>query len=99
MEPLLLESDPRVKNNRDKGVLSYGPLIYCLEQRDNKQFDIFNVKIPKNQTFQVNYEPSLLDGINIIRGTTSTDEKFIAIPYYSWNNRGPTKMQIWNKII
>jgi len=99
MEPLLLESDPRIKNNRDKGVLSYGPLIYCLEQRDNKQFDIFNVKIPKNQTFQVNYEPNLFDGINIIRGTISTDEIFAAIPYYSWNNRGPTKMQIWNNII
>jgi len=99
MEPLLLESDPRIKNNRERGVLSYGPLIYCLEQRDNAHFDIFNVKIPKDQNFQVSYESFLLDGITVIRGIISTGENFIAIPYYSWNNRGPTKMQIWNKII
>ncbi|MFX1359373.1 MAG: glycoside hydrolase family 127 protein [Promethearchaeota archaeon] len=97
--PRLLESDPRIKSNRGKGVLSYGPLIYCLEQKDNKNFDILNMKIPKNQDFEIIHEPNLLDGITIIRGNISEGEKFIAIPYYAWNNRGPTKMQVWNKII
>ena len=99
MVPQLLESDPRIKNNREKGVLSYGPLIYCLEQEDNKNFDIFNMKISKDQDFEISHEPNLLDGITIIRGNISEGEKFIAIPYYAWNNRGPTKMQVWNKII
>jgi len=99
MVPRLLESDPRIKSNRGKGVLSYGPLIYCLEQKDNKNFDILNMKIPKDQDFEISHEPNLLDGITIIKGHISDEEKFIAIPYYAWNNRGPTKMQVWNKII
>ncbi|MFW9947325.1 MAG: glycoside hydrolase family 127 protein [Candidatus Odinarchaeota archaeon] len=99
MVPRLLESDPRIKSNREKGALSYGPLIYCLEQKDNKNFDIFSMKIPKNQDFEISYEPNLLDGIIIIRGNISNGEKFMAIPYYAWNNRGSTKMQVWNKII
>ncbi|MFX0027489.1 MAG: beta-L-arabinofuranosidase domain-containing protein, partial [Candidatus Hermodarchaeota archaeon] len=99
MVPRLLESDPRIKSDREKGVLSYGPLIYCLEQKDNKNFDIFSMKILKSQDFEVSDEPNLLDGIKIIRGNISDGEKFMAIPYYAWNNRGSTKMQVWNKII
>ncbi|MFX1588461.1 MAG: hypothetical protein ACFFC1_09920, partial [Promethearchaeota archaeon] len=99
MVPRLLESDPRIKSNRGKGVLSYGSLIYCIEQKDNKNFDILNMKIPKDQDFEISHEPNLLDGITIIRGNISEGEKFLAIPYYAWNNRGPTKMQVWNKII
>jgi len=99
MVPRLLESDPRIKTNRERGVLSYGSLIYCLEQKDNENFDIFNIKIPKNQDFEISHEPNLLDGIIIIKGNISEGKKFIAIPYYAWNNRGPTKMQVWNKII
>jgi len=94
--PRLLESDPRIKSNRGKGVLSYGSLIYCLEQKDNKNFDIFNMKIPKDQDFEVSHEPNLLGGITIIKGNISEGEKFIAIPYYAWNNRGQAKMQVWN---
>ena len=99
MVPRLLESDPRIKRNREKGVLSYGPLIYCLEQKDNKNLDIFNIKIPRDQDFEIIHEPYLLDGITVIKGNIFEREKFIAIPYYAWNNRGPTKMQVWNKII
>jgi len=98
MKPKLIESDPRIKSNRERGALSYGPIIYCLEQIDNKHIDIFDLVIPKNQEFIVSYKPNLLDGINIIQGTTLRGENFISIPYYAWNNRGPTIMQVWNKI-
>lgn len=99
MKPKLIESDPRIKSNRERGALSYGPIIYCLEQIDNKHIDIFDLVIPKNQEFIVSYKPNLLDGINIIQGNTLRGENFISIPYYAWNNRGKTKMQVWNKII
>ena len=57
------------------------------------------MKIPKDQDFEISYEPNLLDGITIIKGHISDKEKFISIPYYAWNNRGPTKMQVWNEVI
>ncbi|MFW9937462.1 MAG: glycoside hydrolase family 127 protein [Candidatus Thorarchaeota archaeon] len=99
IEPKLIESDSRIKTNRERGVITYGPLIYCLEQIDNKDIDIFNLIIPKNQEFKIRFESNLLNGINIIQGTTLTDEIFTSIPYYAWNNRGITKMQVWNKIV
>jgi DUF1680 family protein len=93
----ILEGDPRIKENKQKGVISYGPLIYCLEEKDN-DFDIFKAIIPRKTKLKVIYKPDLLNGINIIKGNLINGEEFIAIPYYAWNNRGPTKMQVWNKI-
>jgi len=99
MKPILIESDPRIKDNRGRAVFSYGPLIYCLEQKDNKKFDIFKTIISKDQEFIVKYKPELLGGISIITGKNSNNEIFTAIPYFAWNNRGPDKMQIWHKSI
>ena len=99
MKPNLIKSDPRIKDNRGRAAISYGPLIYCLEQKDNKKFDIFKTIIPRNQEFIVNYKPELLGGINIITGKNSNNEIFTAIPYFAWSNRGPDKMQIWHKSI
>ncbi len=99
MKPNLIESDPRIKDNRGRAAISYGPLIYCLEQKDNKKFDIFKTIIPRNQELIVKYKPELLGGINIITGKNSNNEIFTAIPYFAWSNRGPDKMQIWHKSI
>ena len=53
-------------------------------------------EIARNQKLDVIYEPELLGGINIIKGALTSNKIFTAIPYYTWNNRGPTKMQVWN---
>lgn len=97
-QPLLLESDHRVKDSKTKGALSYGPLIYCLEQKDNEEFDIFKAIIPKDQKFQVIYNSKLFNGMNTIEGKVISGDKFKAIPYFAWNNRGADKMQVWHKI-
>ena len=99
ISPNLIESDPRIKDNRGRVAISHGPLIYCLEQKDNKKFDIFKTIIPGNQEFIVKYKPEHLGGINTITGKNSNNEIFTAIPYFAWNNRGPDKMQIWHKSI
>ncbi|MFW9949821.1 MAG: hypothetical protein ACFFKA_06830, partial [Candidatus Thorarchaeota archaeon] len=57
-----------------------------------------NVVIEKEQGLKIQFEPNILDGINIIHGNTSNRSQFTAIPYYAWNNRGPDKMQVWMKI-
>lgn len=99
MKANLIKSDPRIKDNRGRAAISYGPLIFCLEQKDNKKLDIFKNIIPRNQEFIVKYKPELLGGINIITGKNSNNEIFTAIPYFAWSNRGPDKMQIWHKSI
>lgn len=78
--------------------LSNGPLIYCIEQIDNKEIDILDMKISKIPNLKVIYDPTLLGGINTIRGNLIKGNNFTAIPYYAWANRGPDKMKVWHKI-
>ena len=98
MVPKLEESDLRFKSNRGKVAISNGPLFYCIEQIDNKEIDILNMKISKNPNLKVIYDPSMWRGINIIEGNLMQGNNFTAIPYYAWANRGPNKMQVWHKI-
>lgn len=97
MEPTLLHDDPRVKYNKGRISIFNGPLIYCLEQIDNKSIDILKAKIAEEPKLSLVYDPDLLGGINIIKGDLTKGKKFTAIPYYTWLNRGPNKMQIWHK--
>ncbi|MHA1689017.1 MAG: glycoside hydrolase family 127 protein [Promethearchaeota archaeon] len=95
MEPTLNGSDSRIKSNINKVVISRGPLIYCMEQLDNKEFDIFKCKISRYPNLDVKKNPNLLQGINIIQGEISEGKTFTTIPYYACFNRGPTGMQVW----
>ena len=97
MIPKFVENDPKRKDTRDFISIQNGPLIYCLEQKDNNSFDIFGANFPKDQELKVIFDSSLLDGINVIHGKTINGLDFKAIPYYSWNNRGADKMLVWLK--
>ncbi len=98
LKPEFVESDQRIKDNRGRVAITYGPLIYCLEQKDNKNIDIFNAVISKDQGLTVKFEIDLLGGVNIITGTTIDRSKITAIPYFVWNNRGANNMQVWQLI-
>jgi len=98
MMPTFVESDPRIKGNRNRVAISNGPLIYCFEQKDNKNIDIFKAVISKNQRLMVMFETDLLGGVNIITETASDGSKITAIPYFVWNNRGANNMQVWQLI-
>jgi len=97
IKPEIIYSDPRIKSTRDKVALRCGPLIYCLEQIDNENIDIFNEKIDLNQNLIVQYNKNLLGGINVILGKTKSGKTIKAIPYYAWGNRGPNNMIVWIK--
>ncbi|MHA1479276.1 MAG: hypothetical protein ACTSPU_13865 [Promethearchaeota archaeon] len=96
MKAKFVESDQKIKTNRSRVAISNGPLIYCLEQKDNKYLDIFTAIIKKDQDLNVKYQPDMLGGVNSIVGKDSSGKEFTAIPYYAWNNRGADKMQIWH---
>lgn len=96
-----------VVQNRDRVALQYGPMVYCVEGADNKN-NVFGLIVPSTTKFTTEYRADLLGGVNTIKFTTpvittgsdgasvSTQQKeIIAIPYFSWNNRGANDMQIW----
>lgn len=93
-------ANPQVEDDRNKIALERGPLVYCVEGKDNPSLN--DLIIADKMQFTTNFEPDLLNGIQVIHGKYTGSEKsgtgvynFMAIPYYSWDNRGDTPMKVW----
>jgi DUF1680 family protein len=82
-------TNSKVQENKNKVALAFGPLVYALEEIDNPQ-DFDNIKIDKNEVFEVKKEHNLLNGVQTIQ-----TKNMKAIPYYAWSNRGVGKMKVW----
>jgi uncharacterized protein len=96
-----------LKQNNQRIALLYGPLVYCVEGHDNNG-KAWNFIMPDDPEFEVGFDADLLGGVNTILFEAmvtepGSDGKTInmvskpikAIPYFSWNNRGPAEMQVW----
>lgn len=84
-----VEANPLVEENQGKMSLEYGPLVYAVEEVDNKEsFD--NIHVSTNDAFNVEMQSELLGGVNTI-----SNKNLTAIPYYAWSNRGIGKMKVW----
>ncbi len=102
-----VKANDQVKEDRNSVALQRGPLVYCFEHPDNGTQNM-NIIIPDNVKFNAEFKPGLLNGVVVLSGTApvvsvssdglnvSTENKpVMAIPYYSWANRGPGPMQVW----
>ncbi|MBC9794941.1 glycoside hydrolase family 127 protein [Sinomicrobium weinanense] len=79
---------PEVAENKGKVALEYGPMVYAIEEIDNKgHFDTIKIT---DEAYTVHMEKGLLNGVKTITG-----EQIKAIPYYAWSNRGVGKMKVW----
>ena len=87
MEVRTVKANDKVEEDRGKLSLEYGPLVYAVEEIDNPRFD--KISVARSDKFTIQKEP-ILGGVN-----TLTHEKFKAIPYYTWSNRGIGKMKVW----
>jgi uncharacterized protein len=102
-----ISSREEVKENHNRVALQYGPLVYCVEGKDNND-KAWNFILAGNDKSEVKYVPGLLGGVNQILfnakvvdiksngGDMGTSvQKITAIPYYAWCNRGSGEMQVW----
>ncbi len=89
METRSVSAHPLVKENEGKLSVERGPIVYAFEEIDNKGV-IDDIKLDKDAEFEANFESELLEGV-----TTLRTDRFKAIPYYSWSNRGIGKMKVW----
>lgn len=60
--------NPHVYENLGRVALIRGPIVYCLEGVDNKDFDVWHLSIPVDTTLEEEWVPLLLDGIIVIKG-------------------------------
>jgi hypothetical protein len=87
MKVRTVKASDKVEEDKGKLSLEYGPLVYAVEEVDNPKFN--TISVSSNDEFTVQKEP-ILEGVNTI-----TNDKFKAIPYYAWSNRGINKMKVW----
>ena len=67
MEPVLVASNPRIDATRDCLAIQRGPMIYCLEDRDQEiNGRLLDVQTGKNNPLLPRWEGDLLDGVMVI---------------------------------
>jgi len=99
-------ANDKVKNDQGKVALQRGPVVYCLEDKDNNNGWMFDNFIDANAKVESKYEADLLGGVVTLtlpgskveaegQGTAIQTSTLKAIPYYTWNNRGKSNMLVW----
>jgi DUF1680 family protein len=106
MEVRRVYADPHVKADVGRVALMRGPVVYCLEGGDNGG-QVRNLCLPRDAKLTASFEKNLLGGVVVVRGEAQAvsrdkDEKltvrpvkFQAVPYSTWDNRGPGPMVVW----
>ena len=100
-------ANDNIVQDRDRIALQRGPLVYCVEGIDNDN-RAWNFVVPENVKYRLSTNAGLPDGFFVIQfdapvietenegQTVQTVSRTItAIPYFLWNNRGQTEMQVW----
>jgi len=108
MEVRKVLANDSVKADRDKFALQRGPIVYCLEGKDQQDSTVQSIVIDQAAAVASDYTARKLGGIvqltaegNMSARQQGSDaiitreEKITAIPYYSWNNRGAGEMEVW----
>jgi uncharacterized protein len=90
----LLQAHPKVKGHKGKKAVTRGPLVYCLEDVDNPDVDIFKTWLDPDSLVPV-FDEFMLGGITKIQGKTVDGKSLIFIPYFLWGNRGISQMTVW----
>ena len=86
-------SHPYVEANSRCVALQRGPLLYCMEEIDNRAWTESMVLAENSE---INVVPGELFGPVVFLETNSAAGFTVRfIPYYLWNNRGKSKMTVW----
>jgi DUF1680 family protein len=95
-----------VVEDRGRIALQRGPVVYAVEGIDNDK-RVFDLYLPDSAEIRASFRSDLLNGVAVISGQAVAISKtaagkivesprpFIAVPYYSWANRGPGQMLVW----
>jgi len=97
MSPRLVEAHPKVRGNRGKVALAFGPLVYCIEDVDNPGVDVHKAVIAAEPELSMEDGPDELLGARVIVGRLKGGGEFTAVPFYAWGNRGKSHMEVWVK--
>ncbi|MFC1543730.1 beta-L-arabinofuranosidase domain-containing protein [Gemmatimonadota bacterium] len=97
-----------IEADRGRVALQRGPIVYCVEWPDMPDGHVRNILLPDEASLQSSFDPDLLGGLQVIRGTArayrrtseggalaAEDVPLTAIPYFAWAHRGRGEMSVW----
>lgn len=98
MDVRRIKANDNVEDDRGKLAIERGPIIFCLEGKDQSDSTVFNKFIPDTTPMEAAYDVNLLNGVVVLTGNAKEVGKdgsvkevpFKAIPYSTWNNRDAT---------
>lgn len=98
-----VKANDNVEDDRGKLALERGPVVYCLEGKDQADSSVFNKSVMPLANVKATYLPDKLGGIVQLSGEAEQLERdgsvrrvtFEAIPYSTWDNRGSDQMEVW----
>ena len=107
MDVKRLIANHKVEDDHGKSAISRGPIVYCIEGVDQEDHKVFNKYVPENAKFEANFRSEKLngiveletEGIEVLEDANNNriekTVKIKAIPYATWENRGPNEMAVW----
>ncbi|WP_168119616.1 beta-L-arabinofuranosidase domain-containing protein [Paenibacillus sp. HB172176] len=84
-----------VEADRGRLAIQRGPIVYCAEQADNREFTYDTFAISAQEPLNILYRPDLLGGVTVLMGKEENGKPCLLIPYYAWDNREEGFMQVW----
>ncbi len=107
MQPRTIKAHQKVE--ADKGRVSFerGPVVYCAEWVDNRDFKLSSILLPDKKEIQVVDKLDMLSGIKQLETAAQSlvinkdgllearNVTLKLIPYYAWNHRGKGDMMVW----
>ena len=108
--PRFIYASTKVPELTGRTALCRGPLVYCFEGVDNNG-DVLSLSLKRNGKVTVSDADDFLNGAVKLKVeavyTQSTDKLYsdappvekpctaVAVPYYTWGNRGENQMLVW----
>jgi len=100
-------ANTQVAADRGRVAIERGPLVYAAEWPDNPNHKVRNLLLGDSDSLTASFDATLLNGVEVVKGkavalaydaagkVARTEQEFMAIPYYSWANRGRGQMLVW----
>ncbi len=89
----ILHQDSRIKPCRGMAALSRGPIVYCLEDRDNSGITL--PPVINSGSLRLIAGDEFFEGVPLIEGISTEGDPVRFIPYYLWGNRGKSNMSVF----
>jgi DUF1680 family protein len=95
-----VRGNPLLPDTRDRVAFERGPIVFCVEGLQSPA-PLDDLGVPASATVGASFRADLLGGVEVltISGAQLTEgaapSELVAVPYYSWNNRGLAPMTVW----